>query len=125
MKSIAVVVASIAIILAVGCSPGEDRYIQHQVDLTGASPQEAYVALKCASCHGAGREGQRTAPTLTGIGGRWTEDELIAYLRDPAAVQAATPRLAYMAERYAIDMPAYPHTDEQVLRNLVGWLLSS
>ncbi|HSL19526.1 MAG TPA: cytochrome c [Methylomirabilota bacterium] len=125
MKSIAVVVACIAIVLAVGCSPGEDRYTQHQVDLTGASPQEAYVALKCASCHGAELEGQRTAPALTGLGERWTEDELIAYLRDPAAVRAATPRLAYMAEQYVIDMPAYPHTDEQVLSDLVGWLLSS
>ena len=125
MKHTVIVVACLAVVFAVGCKRGEDRYIQHQVDLTGVPPQEAYVALKCASCHGAEREGQRTAPALTGLGERWSEDQLIAYLRDPAAVQAATPRLAYMAEQYAIDMPAYPHTDDQVLRDLVGWLLSN
>ena len=40
------------------------------------------------------------------------------------AVQAATPRLAYMAEKYPIEMPAYAHTDEQVLRDLTGYLLA-
>ncbi len=85
----------------------------------------AYVALKCAKCHGAELEGQRTAPKLTGLENRWSQDELVAYLRDPQAVVAVTPRLAYMAEQYAIAMPAYAHTDEQVLQGLAGWLLAN
>ena len=59
------------------------------------------------------------------IAERWTEDELITYLRNPKAYQAQNPRLAYLAERFPIEMPAYPHTDEQALRQLAGWLLSS
>ena len=125
MKPIAVTVACVALVLSFACKRGEDHYIQHKVDLTGASPHEAYVALNCAKCHGADRQGQRTAPDLTGIAQRWTEDELITYLRDPKAYQAQNPRLAYLAERYPIEMPAYPHTDEQALRQLAGWLLSS
>jgi cytochrome c553 len=124
MKNAIVVVACLAVAAAFGCSRGEDNYIQGQVDLTGASPEQVYAGLNCASCHGAELEGQRTAPALKGLAERWSEDELIAYLRDPKAVQAANPSLAYMAERYPIVMPAYPHTDEQVLRGLVSWLLA-
>ena len=124
MKTVAVVVVSIAIVLAFACKPDEDTYIQEKVDLSGVSPQEAYVALNCAKCHGAELKGQRTAPALTGLAAHWTEDQLIAYLRDPAAVRAANPRMAYVAEEYAIVMPAYPHTDETALRGLVGWLLT-
>ena len=40
MKHIAVVVVCIAVTAALGCSRGEDNYIQGQVDLTGATPEE-------------------------------------------------------------------------------------
>ena len=60
----------------------------------------------------------------TGLAKRWSEEALVSYLRDPKAVQAATPRLAYMAEKFPIEMPAYPHTDEAVLAGLTGWLLT-
>jgi len=124
MKVIGIVVVGIVIAVVLGCSQGDDEYYQDLVDLTGEPPEVAYVALKCAKCHGAEREGQRTAPKLANLAKRWDEDRLIDYLRDPKAVQAATPRLAYMAEKYPIEMPAYPHTDEQVLRGLTGWLLA-
>ncbi len=124
MKPVAAVVVCIAVAAALGCSRGQDNYIQGQVDLTGASPEEAYVALKCASCHGAELEGQRTAPKLVGIAERWSEDDLYSYLRNPRAVMAGNPRLASMAERYPIEMPAYANTDEQVLRDLTAWLLT-
>jgi len=125
MKGIGIVVVSIIIALGLGCGQGEDEYYQHAVDLTGQPPDVAYVALKCAKCHGADRQGQRTAPKLIDLKKRWTQDELIAYLRDPKAVQAATPRLSYMAEKYAIEMPAYAHTDDQVLQQLTAWLLKN
>lgn len=120
-----VVVNSIIIAVLLGCGSGEDEYRQEIVDLTGEPPEVAYVALKCAKCHGADLEGQRTAPKLTELAKRWDEQRLIEYLRDPKAVQAATPRLAYMAEKYPIEMPAYAHTDEQVLRGLTGYLLAN
>ena len=122
--SIGIVVTGALFAVVMGCGQAEDEYYQDVVDLTGKPPEVAYVALKCAKCHGFEREGQRTAPTLKNIGKRWSEDELITYLRDPQAVVAVTPRLAYMAERYPIGMPAYPHTDEQVLRGLTGWILA-
>lgn len=124
MKAIGIVIVGIVIAIILGCGQGEDEYEQNLVDLTGEPPEVAYVALKCAKCHGAELEGQRTAPKLTGLSKRWDEQQLVEYLRNPKAVQAATPRLAYMAERYPIEMPAYAHTDEQVLRGLTGFLLA-
>jgi cytochrome c2 len=125
MKAIGIVVVSILIAFFLGCGQSEDEFHQDVVDLTGQPPEVAYVALKCAKCHGAELEGQRTAPPLAGLGKRWSEDGLVEYLRNPKAVQAATPRLSYMAEKYPIEMPAYPHTDEQVLRDLIGYLLAN
>ena len=124
MKAIGIVIVSIAIAILAACGQSEDEFTQHAVDLTGEPPEVAYVALKCAKCHGAELEGQRTAPKLTTLKKRWSEEDLIGYLRDPKAVQAATPRLAYMAEKYPIEMPAYTHTDEQVLRGLTAWILA-
>ncbi len=124
MRIIGIVIVGIVIAIVLGCGQGEDEYQQDVVDLTGEPPEVAYVALKCAKCHGAELEGQRTAPKLTGLAKRWEEQQLIDYLRDPRAVIAVTPRLAYMAERYPIEMPAYAHTDEQVLRGLTGYLLA-
>ena len=124
MRAIGIVVVSFVIVIFMGCGQGKDEFDQDTVDLTGQPPEVAYVALKCAKCHGAELEGQRTAPKLTALGKRWDEDRLVDYLRDPKAVQAATPRLAYLAEKYPIEMPAYPHTDETVLREMIGWLLA-
>jgi len=124
MRIIGISIVGIVIAIVLGCGQGEDEYQQDVIDLTGEPPEVAYVALKCAKCHGAELEGQRTAPKLTGLSKRWDEQQLIDYLRNPKAVQAATPRLAYMAEKYPIEMPAYAHTDEQVLRGLTGYLLA-
>ncbi len=125
MKALGIVFASIVIAVILGCGSGEDEFRQEMVDLTGEPPEVAYVALKCAKCHGVELEGQRGAPKLTDLAKRWDEDQLIAYLRDPVAVREATPRLAYLAEKYPIEMPAYRHTDEQVLRGLTGYLLAN
>lgn len=123
MRATAIVIALVAIFVVAACGEHKDEFRQEEVDLTGASPEIAYAELNCGRCHGAALEGQRTAPKLTGLASRWTADDLYSYLRDPEAVQAATPRLAYMAEKYPIVMPAYAHTDEEVLRGLTRWLL--
>ena len=98
-------------------------YTGADVDTIGARVARGGAALLDRALHGPGVMGTVT-DELTGLANRWDEDDLIAYLRDPKAVQAATPRLAYMAEKYPIEMPAYAHTDEVVLRGLVGWLLT-
>lgn len=124
MRIIGIVAAACIVFGVIGCGQHDDEFHQNVVDLKGQPPEVAYVALKCSKCHGAELEGQRTAPKLTGLSKRWAEEDLIGYLRDPRAVRAAIPRLAYMAEKYPIEMPAYPHTDEEVLRGLNSWMLA-
>ncbi len=67
---------------------------------------QAYVDLKCESCHGENREGKRSGPPLTGLAEHWTAGEVVRYLSDPEAMVKANPVLAYKAERYATSMPA-------------------
>ncbi len=80
------------------------------------SPQALYVEFGCAKCHGEDREGMRSGPPLRNLAERWHEDELIAYLRDPATFVQSNPRLSYLDEQYPIAMPAYPNTPEDHLR---------
>ena len=74
----------------------------NEVQLAG---WQVYVDLKCATCHGEAREGQRSGPALTGLADHWTADQMVSYLLDPDAMITSNPRLAYKAEKYAIGMP--------------------
>jgi mono/diheme cytochrome c family protein len=107
-------VRSIAVVIGIGCllailgacgarqptpPPG-----LNELQLAG---WQAYVDLKCASCHGEDREGKRSGPALIGMAEYWSADQLVSYLRDPGAMVEANPRLAYKAEKYAIGMPKF------------------
>jgi cytochrome c553 len=84
----------------------------------------AYVDLDCGSCHGQAREGKRSGPALAGLAEHWTVEQLTSYLADPPAVITTTPRLAYKAEDYPIDMPGYADkADAETLRALAEYLL--
>jgi mono/diheme cytochrome c family protein len=85
---------------------------------------QAYADLVCGSCHGDQREGKRSGPRLAELSDHWTHEELVTYLRDPAPMIKATPRLAYRAEQYPIAMPAYhDKADDATLNALASYLL--
>lgn len=87
------------------------------------SPQALYVDLGCAKCHGGDRKGLRSGPPLENLAERWQEDELVAYMRDPASFVESNPRLSYLDEQYPIAMPAYPNTPETELRAVVQLIM--
>jgi cytochrome c551/c552 len=89
------------------------------------SPEALYADLGCAKCHGENLEGQRSGPPVNDLANRWDEDSLVAYFKDPKAVMEERPRLKYMAEDYPIMMPAFPDTNEEDLRMLAQFVLSS
>ena len=89
------------------------------------SPEALYVDLGCAKCHGPDREGMRSGPPLHSLAERWTEDELMSYMRDPEAFVAKNPRLYALKEQYPIAMPAFPNTPEEDLRAVVDLMLNS
>jgi cytochrome c551/c552 len=89
------------------------------------SPEALYVDLGCAKCHGPDREGMRSGPPLHNLAQRWTDDDLMSYMRDPEAFVATNPRLYELKEQYPIAMPAFPNTPEEELRAVVDLMLAS
>jgi cytochrome c2 len=108
-------VASIVVLAACGGNAGP----------APGTPEASYVNLGCAKCHGAEREGMRSGPPLHNLAERWTEDDLVAYLRDPQTFVQSNPRLKAMDEDYPIAMPAFPNTPEEDVRALVRLMLES
>jgi len=90
----------------------------------GKPANQVYVRLECGKCHGQHREGSRTAPPLTGLASRWTEDGLVAYFRDPQGVTRDTPRITLRNEQYPLKMPSYAAASEEDLTRLARYLLS-
>jgi cytochrome c2 len=89
------------------------------------SAEALYLEMGCAKCHGPAREGQKSGPPLAGLGERWDEDSLVAYLRDPRSFVESNPRLRYLDEQYPIAMPAYAEAPEADLRALARLMLDS
>lgn len=83
----------------------------------------AYRQLGCGSCHGNDGQGLRTAPPLRGLSARWTEDELVAFLRNPKAVRAQRPQLEALAGQYPVDMAGFPTAPEDTLRAVARHVL--
>ncbi|MGE5234830.1 MAG: c-type cytochrome [Acidobacteriota bacterium] len=98
---------------------------QARVSSTGtASPgKQVYLADNCTGCHGSGRQGGTTGPPLWNLSGRWTEEALLRYLRDPYAYRQHDARLQQLYERFHVTMPAALTTSEMRLRELARYLL--
>ena len=112
--------AAVAATLACGAAD------QPPPDLSAEAQQgwRAYRTLGCAPCPGDGLEGKRSGPALTDIDDHWTVESMVTYLKDPAEMVKTTPRLAYKAEQYPIDMPAFgDKADEPTLAALASYLL--
>ena len=62
-------------------------------------------------------------PPLLDLERHYSEDDLVAYLRDPAGVQKSSPRLQALSGEYPQRMPPMPEPDEESLRLLAHYLL--
>jgi len=78
----------------------------------------------CARCHGRAGEGSFLAPRLERIPERWDRKRLVRYMRDPAPVIAADPRLREQGMRYAGPMPAFQQLTPKMRGKLADWLLA-
>jgi cytochrome c553 len=109
----ALVLGAAVVLLAPGCGASPPP----------GSPEALYVRLGCARCHGNELEGTRTAPPLENLSAHWTEDELVAYLKNPAAFRGSKQHVQALAERYAVDMTATVGATDDELRRVAGWVL--
>lgn len=83
--------------------------------------RQLYDRFTCGRCHGDERQGQRTAPPLTGLAAHWDEPSLIRYLRDPEGERGHNARLLQLRDTYTLTMPATPGTGQE-LHDLVAYL---
>ena len=84
--------------------------------------RQVFVDKGCAGCHGERGEAVRTAPELVELDAHWDPDTLVAYLRDPDGIKAASSRLQFVNEQYPVQMPPIKATDEE-LELLAGYVL--
>ncbi len=76
--------------------------------------QGVYRSGGCPSCHGRQLEGSNLAPSLKGLAGPWTRDELRGFLKNPSSYVKEDPRMREMAKRYLAPMPAVTMSDDQM-----------
>ena len=85
--------------------------------------RQIYLAQPCPTCHGQDRMGATSGPPIRGLRGRWTEESLVRFLRNPSTSKQADSRLKQLSERYRSDMPALILGDETRVRVFVAYLL--
>jgi nitric oxide reductase subunit C len=68
----------------------------------GAKPQPAVFKSICVACHSIGGQGGAVGPTLDSVYQRKTREQMVAWLKDPAAIKPGTA------------MPKLPLTPEQI-----------
>ena len=107
---------------ALACGPGSAQRARW-AELAPAG-REVYETESCGACHGATLAGSRTGPALRGLARHLSEDELVSFLRNPAARLRSDRRLARISKGFPGRMSGLPAADEQRLRALAGYLLS-
>lgn len=107
---------ALAALLAAACGP-------HPPATPQARGRKVYLE-RCASCHGEGLEGKRTAPPLTRLHRHWDAARLAAYLKDPGPVVQHDPRLLHLSGEYTLRMPAFPDLPPSERDDLLAFLLS-
>lgn len=105
----------------VACSKAKQPAAQESA--TVGEGRRIFRADACPTCHGQDRAGTINGPSLEGLRGRWTEDDLIRFLRDPSAARRTDARLRQLAERYKTSMPSPARIDEARMRALAAYLL--
>jgi len=89
---------------------------------SGIDGASVYKNAKCAMCHGEEREGTKSAPPLLELNKAWESGPLESYLLDPPAYTEHDVRLKDQAAEYALGMPAWDRSGEE-LAALITWLL--
>jgi cytochrome c553 len=105
----------------IACSPAKEMPAQESAAVSEG--RRIYRADACPTCHAQDRTGTINGPSLEGLRARWSEDDLIRFLRDPSAARRADTRLKQLAERYKTSMPSPARIDEARMKSLAAYLL--
>lgn len=109
-------------------TPLEERPSSYRIPPTGYVPPQAtslskegkalYDSMNCASCHSIGANGGTSGTPLDGIGGRRSEEYLMAHLTNPAEHAKRYPHL------HPLPTMPHPHATSDEVRALVSYLIT-
>jgi len=106
---------ALALLSLAGCSSGTEEAGG------GAAAAKLFRQQACGQCHGATGKGSSLGPPLSGLAGRWSVDELAAYLADPRGYDGDN--FVRSQGNYPAPMSTYSHLSLEERRSLAGWLL--
>ncbi len=78
----------------------------------------------CVLCHGPNGEGRASGPELRNVATHFTRDQVIEYLKDPAAYAEKDPRLAARMNDFPGMMPKYNYLEQTQLEQLADYVLA-
>lgn len=120
MRRQGAVLAALAAAVTVGC--GGPELTPEQAARVGRG-REVYAFESCAGCHGAERQGGKSAPPLVKVYRHWRADDLVAYLKNPRGYPKDR-RLEKLAKSYPQEMAGLPAASDERLADLAAFLLS-
>ncbi len=87
------------------------------------TPEELMASLGCTTCHGADLTGTKNGPGLKNVKPFWTKDNLINYLRNPAANMKGKRFDEYKKRFPNFLMPPFGNVDVNKLGKIADYLL--
>jgi len=87
------------------------------------TPEGLIESLGCITCHGANLNGTNNGPSLKNIKQYWSRDNLINYLRNPAANMNGDRFTKYKKKYPNFLMPSFGNVDVKKLGKIADYLL--
>ena len=82
---------------------------------------EVLFETNCASCHGLENAG--IGPRLGGITSLWSEDQLLAFIQNPAKfIESGNERAVAQFEKYKLMMPAFDYLKPEEIRSIISYI---
>jgi len=90
-------------------------------EVTALAHGEELFEANCASCHALENAG--IGPRLGGITKVWSEEQLLAYIQNPAKViEAGNARAVAQYEKYKLMMPAFDYLKPEEIRSIITYI---
>ncbi|WP_342085713.1 PQQ-dependent sugar dehydrogenase [Dyadobacter sp. OTU695] len=93
-----------------------------QLTSTGSEGKELFTT-HCVSCHT--MEQEEIGPRLGGVTNLLSEQELIAFIKNPShAIQSGDARAVSLSKRYKMIMPPFDFLKDEEIRSILGYIAS-
>lgn len=121
LRPICCIAAALSLLLS--CTGGKQRTVAgSQLISTGSEGKELFTTY-CVSCHT--MEQEEIGPRLGGVTNLLSEQELIAFIKNPShAIQSGNARAVSLSKRYKMIMPPFDFLKDEEIRSILGYIAS-